>query len=390
MLWGSMQPMVIDHTRRKLLRAALSGLAVMPFAGLGGCSDESRAGKSLGLTSASEPMADAKIAHIIGCSRQGEGQFGVVAAALDGQPLYQVPLPARGHGVAVQPGGSLAAAFGRRPGTYLQVFDYKNGTRWPIYMADAGRHFYGHGVFSPDGKLIYATEGKSQTSQGVIGVYEVQPAEQGGRLTKVAEFSGFGIGPHEVVLADSETLAIGVGGVHTHGREPLNLDTMQPALVYLNRYTGEMVDKAELPDKHLSIRHLSVTDTGAIACGQQYRGKPEDAVPLVALHRRGQALQHLVAEEAEWLRFNHYIASIASLDGYLLATSPRGNCYGIWDETSGKLVEQRPLVDASGVGIKDGQWLVGSGSGRIVAMDTSFAAKTVQSPVMWDNHWNII
>ncbi|WEM43373.1 DUF1513 domain-containing protein [Photobacterium sp. DA100] len=380
-----MQPMVTDQTRRRLLLGALGSAALRPWSAIVAAS--SLAGCSLPASFNSITSE----AAIVGCSRQIDGRYGVVVANDKGFPLYQLPLPERGHGIALQPNGTLAAAFSRRPGSYLQVFDYRQGVAWPIYTALPNRHFYGHGVFSPDGKLIYATEGIRQSSEGIIGVYALETLGAG-RLEKVAEFSGFGIGPHEVVLADEQTLAIGVGGVHTRGRTPLNLGNMRPALVYLDRETGEVVDKAILADKQLSIRHLSVTDTGAIACGQQYRGLPEDAAPLVALHRRGEGeeLQPLLAEEEQWLRFNHYIASIASLEGFLLATSPRGNCYGIWHEVSRELVELRPLVDASGVGVKNGRWLVGSGAGKVLSINPSKEALSVQSPVMWDNHWNIV
>lgn len=399
-----MQLMVTDQTRRRLLFGALGSVALRPLSAvvagstlLGGCSwnggsgaANSTMGSARGI-SANSVNASTGQAAIVGCSRQPDGRYSVVVASDDGAPLYQMVLPDRGHGVALQPNGSLAAAFSRRPGSYLQVFDYRQGRAWPLYIAPTDRHFYGHGVFSPDGKYLYATEGVRQTSQGVIGVYEVGGSASG-QLEKVAEFSGFGIGPHEVVLADDQTLAIGVGGVHTRGRTPLNLDTMQPALVYLDRETGDVVDRAVLADKQLSIRHLTVTDTGEIACGQQYRGHPEDAAPLVALHRKGEGgmLRPLLAEEEQWLRFNHYIASIASLDGYLLATSPRGNCYGIWHEASRELIELRPLVDASGVGVKDGKWLVGSGAGKVLSIYPPKEVAAVQSPVMWDNHWNIL
>lgn len=385
-----MQPMVTDQTRRRLLLGALGSVALRPLSAivagnvLGGCSRVSSSGTAVSSARVGQ-------AAIVGCSRQSDGSYSVVVASGDGSPLYQVPLPDRGHGVALQPNGSLAAAFSRRPGSYLQVFDFRQGRAWPLYVAPTNRHFYGHGVFSPDGKYLYATEGDRHTSQGIIGVYEVGTLAPG-QLEKVAELSCFGIGPHEVVLADDQTLAVGVGGVHTRGRTPLNLATMQPALVYLDRETGEIVDRAVLADKQLSIRHLSVTDTGEIACGQQYRGLPEDAAPLVALHRKGEGdtLKPLLAEEEQWLRFNHYIASIASLDGYLLATSPRGNCYGIWHEASRELIELRPLVDASGVGVKDGKWLVGSGGGKVLSINPPKKVTMVQSPVMWDNHWNIL
>ncbi|PSW14699.1 DUF1513 domain-containing protein [Photobacterium rosenbergii] len=386
--------MVTDQTRRRLLLGALGSVALRPLAAVmagGSLTTGALTGCSHVQPGALDNKVGSSQATIIGCSRQSDGRFGVVVADNNGLPLYQLPLPGRGHGVALQPNGNLAAAFSRRPGSYLQVFDYLTGQAWPIYTAPSNRYFYGHGVFSTDGKLLYTTEGVRQTSEGIIGVYELGNAGSS-KLQKVAEFSGFGIGPHEVVLADDQTLAVGVGGVHTRGRTPLNLDSMQPALVYLDRVTGEIVDKAVLADKQLSIRHLSVTDTGEIACGQQYRGLPEDAAPLVALHRRGEGevLKPLLAEEEQWLRFNHYIASIASLDGYLLATSPRGNCYGIWQEASRELVELRPLVDASGVGVKDGKWLVGSGAGKVLSISPPRQVASVQSPVMWDNHWNIL
>lgn len=369
-----MRQMVTDYTRRKLLRSAMGAgaLATVPTGGL--------------LTACSSTQtARSQQPKIIGCSRTPSGGYGVVVAAQNGQPIYQFALPARGHGIAIEPNGSLAAAFSRRPGQYLQVFDYKNGEEWPIRAVDPKRHFYGHGVFSADGNYLFTTEGVTASSDGVIGVYEVKPG-----MPKVAEYSGFGIGPHEVVLADEKTLAIGVGGVHTQGRTPMNLDSMQPALVYLDSQTGELLEQVELEDKRLSIRHLSVTDTGEVACGQQYRGEPEQAAPLVTLHRRGQPLRHLQAEDEQWLRFNHYIASIASVDGYLLATSPRGNCYGIWHEASRELVEIKPLIDASGVGVVDGEWLVGSGSGKVLTIAPPNQSTAFQSPVMWDNHWNVL
>ncbi|PSW21543.1 DUF1513 domain-containing protein [Photobacterium sanctipauli] len=387
--------MVTDSVRRRLLRGALGGLALAPLSGvLGGCSQSRSSSMARHIdanthTKTHTNRLDVEQA-IIGCSRYPNGQFGAVVATPDGHPVHQFDLPARGHGIAVQTEGSLAAAFSRRPGTYLQVFDYRTGETWPLRLADQNRYYYGHGVFSPDGRLLYATEGKTATSEGVIGVYELEPSTTSHPIKKVAEFTGFGIGPHEVILVDDNTLAIGVGGVHTRGRTPLNIETMQPALVYLDRRSGELVEQAELADKRLSIRHLSLTDTGEVACGQQYRGEPEGAVPLVALHRRGGRFESLIAEDEEWLRFNHYIASISSLDGYLLATSPRGNCYGIWRASSRELVSVSPLIDASGVGVLDNRWLVGSGAGKVVSVKPPANRASFQGPVMWDNHWNII
>lgn len=362
-----MQPMAINSKRRALLKAAV-GVAPASLL-LSGCSN----------------LSASKKTTIVGCSRSHQGTFGVVAATEQGQSIYRVALPERGHGIAIQPKGDLAVAFARRPGRYMQAFNHTTGEEWGIRAADPNRHYYGHGVFSSDGTLLYATEGISGTSEGVIGVYRVEPS-----LPKVTEFSGFGIGPHEVILVDDTTLAVGVGGVHTNGRTALNLDSMQPALVYLSTETGEVLESVTMEDKKLSIRHLSSTSDGRVLCGQQYRGEPEYGAPLVAIHQRGGELQVLNAEPEQWLRFNHYIASISVLDDLVLATSPRGNCYGIWDLNTNTLLEINSLSDASGVGVKNHHWLVGSGTGKVLQIEPNLVASSHQTDVMWDNHWSII
>lgn len=384
LLWGLMQQMVTDLTRRKLLKMALASASLTSASSMVGCAT------NLVGHSQRDNVVSNKQPAIIGCSRRLSGGYAAVVADSTGMPLYQFALPARGHGIAVQPHGSLAAAFGRRPGHYMQVFDYQTGGQFPLIIAKPNRYFYGHGVFSADGQYLFATEGERGTSQGIIGVYRISTLSDKGDIEKVSEFTGFGIGPHEVVLADNDTLAIGVGGVHTKGRTPVNLESMQPALVYLDIETGELIEQAVLTNKQLSIRHLSVTESGDVVCGQQFRGEPEQAAPLVAIHQRGKALEHLQADEEEWLRFNHYIASIASLDGYLLATSPRGNCYGIWREIDKQLIDLQPLIDASGVGVINSKWVVGSGSGKMLTVSQHGQQRVSHSPVLWDNHWSVL
>ncbi|RYU67608.1 DUF1513 domain-containing protein [Aliivibrio finisterrensis] len=369
-----MQPMAINNQRRKLLKSSLGAVALSPW--LTACSSVSNLDKN---------------AALISCSRTANGHFGAVVADNEGNPIHSVPLPARGHGVAITPNGELAVAFARRPGNYMQLFNIKTGVSYPITPSMPNRYFYGHGVFSSDGLTLYTTEGEKETSQGVIGVYQLQ----GTQLIKVKEFSGFGIGPHEVIRADDTTLAIGVGGVHTKGRVPLNLESMKPALVYLSTSSGEVLERVGLADHKLSIRHLSLMDDGRVLCGQQYRGEPEDGVPLVAIHQRGGALQQLNAEPEEWLRFNHYIASIAVLGDHVVATSPRGNCYGVWNLKNNQLIEIASLADASGVVVNSRdnllpQWHISSGTGKVIIRSENGEVVSHQTNVMWDNHWSQI
>ncbi|PPL15025.1 hypothetical protein UN63_13870, partial [Oceanisphaera arctica] len=103
-----------------------------------------------------------------------------------------------------------------------------------------------------------------------------------------------------------------------------------------------------------------------------------------------QPLQPLGGTRLDWARFNHYIASIAVTDTLIAATSPPGNCYGLWHRHSGELIRIAPLPDASGASAKGGQIWLGSGQGGISQLDSSGREQRFYSAYQWDNHWALI
>ncbi|MBD1558328.1 DUF1513 domain-containing protein [Vibrio sp. S9_S30] len=376
--------MVTDKTRRRLLKAALFG-ASAPLLTVA-CSSREQ-------TRYSSPA-------LIGCSILNRDKYFATVADIEGSPIHQIPLPARGHGVAIDKKGSLAVVFGRRPGAFFQPFDFHTGETLPIVATKPERHFYGHGVFSPDGQLLYATEGERGSSRGIIGVYDASR-----NFEKISELTGFGLGPHEIIMLPNGHLAVGVGGVHTNGRRPLNLETMSPSLTYISS-EGKILDQVSLSDNRLSIRHLAygfqqqsvesqslqkqANTQGLVFCGQQYRGSPDDYPALLAVHRMGQPLVSFKAEPEQWARFNQYIASIAVVGDWVLATSPRGNCYGIWSVSTGELLDIESLPDASGVVVNQNAFKISSGAGRVISRPIQGDEKKYSSGIHWDNHWSSI
>ncbi len=111
-----------------------------------------------------------------------------------------------------------------------------------LFTTPANRHFYGHGVFSRDGRLLYATEHDNETRAGLIGVYNAT-----GGYKRIGEMPTYGIGPHEVILlSDGKTLAVANGGIETHietGREKLNLSSMQPSLAFIDSTNGRLISQ---------------------------------------------------------------------------------------------------------------------------------------------------
>ena len=98
--------------------------------------------------------------------------------------------------------------------------------------------------------LLYVTENDTVSLNGKVGIYDVSSAYK-----KIAEFDSHGIGPHELIMhPDAETLIVANGGIKTEqaSREELNLDTMHPSLVYLNRHTGQLLE--QVTPEHNQIR----------------------------------------------------------------------------------------------------------------------------------------
>ncbi|MEO1747268.1 MAG: DUF1513 domain-containing protein, partial [Pseudomonadota bacterium] len=90
--------------------------------------------------------------------RAHDGSFGLAMLTERGDLLETYPLPARGHDIVARPENHELIVFARRPGTFAAAVDPQNRRAPTIFHCGADRHFYGHGCFSADGVLLYATE----------------------------------------------------------------------------------------------------------------------------------------------------------------------------------------------------------------------------------------
>lgn len=315
-----------------------------------------------------------------------DGSFGAAILSEDGKVLHQVPLPDRGHDVTFDPISRRSVVFARQPGTFAVVFDH-SGQRAPLTIASLpDRHFFGHGVFSPDGALLYATENDFDKAAGMVGIYDAQDGFQ-----RIGEFPTHGIGPHELLLlGDGKTLAIANGGIETHpdfGRAKLNLSTMKPSLVFVDRLSGDLIERHELlPALHrLSIRHMDMDASGTVWFGCQHEGPASERPLLVGRAVRGRDLQLLDMPETILGGFRNYIGSVAANRdaGTIAVSSPQGNSYAVIDAASGHVVASRELTEVCGLAPDHASFLATTGTGQIVAAQGS--AVHAQEFV-WDNH----
>ena len=97
-------------------------------------------------------------------------------AAIDetGQTVFAERLPARGHAAAVSPDRTVAVLCARRAGRFAAVVDLQTLTVAHQIDAAPDRHFYGHGAFSSDGRILYLTENAYDHGDGRIGIYDTE------------------------------------------------------------------------------------------------------------------------------------------------------------------------------------------------------------------------
>jgi hypothetical protein len=321
--------------------------------------------------------------------KDDRGNFSAALFTLDGD-LQSVELPGRGHDIALKPDASEWVAFARRPGRF-GVAVAADG-RAPIWFeAKPDRHFFGHGVYSADGRLLYATESDYAHAAGMIGVRDA-----GGGYQQIGEFPAYGMEPHDIaLLSDDRTLVIANGGIRTHpdsGAEELNISDMQPSLVYVDVATGDLLEEHRLaPELHqLSIRHLAVAASDTVVFGCQYRGPEQDAPALVGFHRRGEAPAVIEATTETQIALRNYIGSVAADrgGGIVAASAPKGGVVTYWDVAARRYLGVSSLNDGCGLAPthKPAHFLLTSGEGWLATSDASGAMSRQLSAYHWDNH----
>ncbi|WP_221799983.1 DUF1513 domain-containing protein [Oceanobacter mangrovi] len=334
-------------------------------------------------------------------SAQGNEETGYFASwILDGeqQPLVQSAASQfRGHGLAQNPvKPSQAVMFSRRPGTHGLVVNLYSGAVEQVFECADGHHMHGHGVYTPDGNWLLTTESDYRSGTGKL------IARNTSNWAIEAEFLTHGIGPHDVrLMPDNKTLVVANGGLRTHpdsGREILNLDTMDPSLVYLSLYSGELISQHRLPESKASIRHLSVADDGTVAVATQVQRAAmtsNSLVSLGAIHRQGSEMVLLNGPDSLMNEFRDYMGSVAINNRERIAgfTSPRGNLAAFWHLDTHELLGYHAFYDVCGLTVtRDEQHFVLTNSAgevrelKATSLREDRKLRRQYDGKHWDNH----
>ncbi|WP_027486584.1 DUF1513 domain-containing protein [Allorhizobium undicola] len=312
--------------------------------------------------------------------RDGNGAFGLAILSEAGDILATAELPGRAHGLASSPATGKVVAFARRPGMYALVMDVDGNAPPLVISAPEGRHYYGHGHFSPDGRILYASENDFDGNRGMIGLYDARDG-----FRRIGEFEAHGLGTHDMTVSDDgRLLIIANGGIETHpdfGRTKLNLDNMQPSLVLADAATGALIEKHDMPEalRQLSTRHVDVDARGRVWFACQYEGPRTDLPPLVGHFARGEDLRFIDLPRQVTQALGNYVGAIAVNrgEGLVGITSPNKGMAVTIDGKSGRVVNERAVADAAGIAASTASFAVSSYRG-------DFGDK--KQAVNWDQH----
>lgn len=322
----------------------------------------------------------------LAAAREPDGSFALYGLDPHGASTFRVPLPARGHAGAGHPFHAEAVAFARRPGLFALVLDCARGEVLHRLTPPDGRQFNGHGVFSADGAALFTSEPRSDSSDGIIGVWDARAG-----YARYDEFPSGGIGPHDLrLMPDGVTLVVANGGIATDptDRRKLNVPTMRPNLTYLS-LSGSIREQVELEEalRQNSIRHLAVRHDGLVGFAMQWEGDPGAATPLLGLHRTGEAPVLAQAPLADELAMQGYAGSVAfSGTGHEIAiTSPRGGRVHRFSD-DGAFLAALSRADVCGLAPTERGYLASDGLGGLISIGATGAAPLARAECAWDNH----
>lgn len=238
------------------------------------------------------------------------------------------------HGVAIDPSDRRRAACFEKHGPGACLVDLAEGVRLQSIATAPNRHFYGHGTFSADGSLLYATESVLDADRrGALIVRDGKTFEELGELPT------HGTAPHDCVMVDD-----GAVMVVTNGGGPLRSGA-KPSVTFLDLEGGRLLEKIELGQGRYNAGHLAITARGDIALVSAPReGLPSGSPGLgaVSLKPSGKPLVTVRKPRKIVERMKGETLSVAVHEpsGSVMATHPEGDMVTRWDLSTGRLLKR--------------------------------------------------
>jgi hypothetical protein len=315
----------------------------------------------------SRPAAPKKKGTIVGPgrfvdTRTGQMSFVLCLFDLDSGSSRTVDMTFFGHGLALHPSEPWRAFMFEKKGPGACELDLRAGRVVRPVTTQEGRAFYGHGAFSRDARLVYATENELDTRDGLIAVRDASSLEELGR------FPTYGKSPHDCRLVDEgRTLAITNGGGAIDEDAP-------PSVTFVDVRSEKLEERLVFDTPRINAGHLALTrGRDLVAISAPRDGLPPTATggvtmrvgsgPFVTMSEPRDVVERMVGESLS--------LCIEERTGVVGVTNPDGNVVTFWDLAERRFVKKLDLPAPRGIALTlDGEHLVVSyGAGTLTLVD---------------------
>ncbi len=244
------------------------------------------------------------------------------------------------HGICLQPNNPLIISIFEKKGPHACEFDLSTLTVSRVIKTDPNRHFYGHGTYSKDGKLLYCTETYLDTRDGIIAVRDAKT------LNYLAEFPTYGKEPHECLLTDKgKTLIITNGGG--------DLEGLAPSITYVDIKTARLIEQVTLTNARINTGHLALgQNNNLIVVSAPRAGLETTDLGGVSIRNKTNALLDSISKpSAIASRMKGEALSVVVYEPTQIAavTHPSGNMVTFWSLNDHKLLKSMDLQSPRGV-----------------------------------------
>ena len=293
---------------------------------------------------------------------------------LDSDPvrLHRIAMPSFAHGIVPNPNDpNLLVTFQKRGRGGTEV-SLKTGEVLRTIDLAPERQFYGHGAYSADGSLLYATE----TIVG--GAFEGKIAVRDSKTHKyLGDFPSYGSSPHDSHLIDNgAVMAITNGGGPIRGGTP-------PNVAFVDVATQKLIEKLEFDDADMNAGHLSLSARGDLVVVSSFRDGLEDKPNVkggISIRPAGGAFRTLKqpSEIVAQMLGETLSVCIDENSHTAAATTPMGNLLTFWDVRSGDLLRAEVVPQPKGVTLTlDGAYYVVTYTVEGRSLTSFWSAKTL-------------
>lgn len=260
-----------------------------------------------------------------------------------GDPYRTIEMDFFGHGFAEDPRRPGRAVIFEKKGAGCCEVDLREGKVTRPITTTADRAFYGHGAFSRDGQVLFATENRLDTKDGLVCIRDAET------LREIGQFPTYGKSPHDCHLVDEgRTLVI------TNGGGPLEMTTAEgaPCVSFVDVRSTKLLERLVFETPQINAGHLALSGRNDLVTVSAPRdGLPTTARGGVTLRSgKGRFVTMTTPPEVTSRMVGESLSlCIDEASSVVGVTNPDGNIVTFWDIPGQRFVKKLDLPAPRGL-----------------------------------------